>query len=201
MVTEKWITVNGRRVRVLQDGSGQPPILFVHGYSFSADTWSECCMGRFKGRHEVYAVDMPYGPRSRSDHFERVNENDYANHLKAIVDVLNLRDPILIGASIGGETVLRYLALGHPATAAVVIGPVGVQRIDLARIRKPVLGVWGSRDDVSPQYNAELMRRFGFRVTYIEGAGHPAYLDKTEEFIKIVEEFLSEVGRAAITEG
>lgn len=201
MVTERWLTVNNRRVRVLQDGSGKPPILFVHGFSFSADTWNECCMGHFKANHEVYAVDMPYGPRSKSDHFERVNENDYANHLKAVVDALGLVNPILIGASIGGETVLRYLALGYPATAAVVIGPVGVNRIDLARIKKPVLGIWGSRDDVSPSYNAEIMRRFGFRVIYIDGAGHPAYLDKPGEFIKIVEEFLSEVGRAAITEG
>ncbi|WP_291998738.1 alpha/beta hydrolase [Caldivirga sp.] len=200
MVNEKWITVNGRRVRILQGGSGKPTLVFIHGLSFSADTWNECCLGYFERKHEVYAIDMPYGPRSRSDHFERESENDYAEHLKAVIDALGVLNPILIGASIGGETVLRYLALSYPASAAVVIGPVGVNRIDLAKISRPVLGIWGSRDNVSPRYNADLLTRFGFKVVYIDGAGHPAYLDKTEEFIKIVEEFLSEVGTAAITD-
>lgn len=65
------------------------------------------------------------------------DDNDYANHLHAIIKALGIENPILIGASLGGETVLRYLALNYPAIAGIVIGPVRVPSIDLSRIRVP----------------------------------------------------------------
>ena len=193
MASERWLTVNNLRVRVLEGGSGSLNLVFVHGLSFSADTWRQCCLSRFENRYKVYAIDMPYGPRSMSDHFERRHEDDYARHLRAVLEALNVGKPILIGASIGGETVLRYLALGYDALGAVVIGPVGVGRIRLSNIRVPVLGIWGSEDDVSPRYNADLLARAGFKVVFIEGARHAAYLDKPEEFVNIVEEFIRQL--------
>ncbi|WP_243679968.1 alpha/beta hydrolase [Vulcanisaeta souniana] len=101
-----------------------------------------------------------------------------------------------MGASLGGETVLRYLALNYPATAGIVIGPVRTPSIDLSRIRVPVMGIWGGSNDggVSGRENMEAMKRAGFRVEVIDGAGHPAYLDKPGgEFVRLVINFLRSI--------
>ena len=190
-VREDWIYINGRSVRYLAYGDGKPMVM-VHGFNFNANDWINCCGNDFPG-FRIYAIDMPYGPKSRSDHFMPRNDDDYANHLHAVVKALNIENPVLIGASLGGETVLRYLALNYPATAGIVVGPVRVPYIDLSRIRVPVMGVWGSNDRVSGKENMEAMRRAGFRVEVINGAGHPAYLDKPKEFVKLVLDFLRSI--------
>jgi hypothetical protein len=56
----------------------------------------------------------------------------------------------------------------------------------LSRIRVPVLGIWGSNDRVSGRENMDAMRRGGFRVEIIDGAGHPAYLDRPDVFVRLV---------------
>ncbi|WP_069808359.1 alpha/beta fold hydrolase [Vulcanisaeta thermophila] len=189
-MSEQWLMIGGRRVRYLVKGDGKPMVM-VHGLNFSADDWIRCCGDALTG-FRIYAIDMPYGPKSRSDHFERSNPNDYAEHLYSVVSALGIEKPILVGASIGGETVLRYLALNHPALAGIVVGPVGVRYIDLSRIKVPLLGIWGDRDRVSGRENMEALRSAGFRVEVIRDAGHPAYLDKPSEFVRIVMDFLRE---------
>jgi pimeloyl-ACP methyl ester carboxylesterase len=59
---------------------------------------------------------MPYGPKSRSEHFRPREPDDYANHLYGIIKALNVADPIVVGASLGGETVLRYLRKSNKTT-------------------------------------------------------------------------------------
>ncbi len=190
-MSENWIKVNGRSVRYLVHGDGKPMVM-IHGLNYSADDWINCCGNELTG-FRIYAIDMPYGPRSRSDHFTPRSDDDYANHLYAVIKALNITDPILVGASLGGETVLRYLALKYPATAGIVVGPVGVPYIDLSKIQVPVMGIWGSKDTVSGRENMEAMRRAGFRVEVINGAGHPAYLDRPREFVALVLDFLRSI--------
>lgn len=190
-MSENWIKVNGRSVRYLIHGDGEPMVM-VHGLNFSADDWINCCSNELAGLR-IYAIDMPYGPKSRSDHFTPRGDDDYANHLYAVIKALNITDPILVGASLGGETVLRYLTLNYPATAGIVVGPVGVPYIDLSKIRVPIMGIWGSNDKVSGRENMEAMRRAGFRVEVINGAGHPAYLDRPREFVRLVLDFLRSI--------
>jgi len=108
-VSENWVKVNNRAVRYVVKGDGKPMVM-VHGYNFSADDWINCCGDGLRG-FRIYAVDMPYGPKSRSEHFRPREPDDYANHLYGIIKALNVTEPIVVGASLGGETVLRYLAL------------------------------------------------------------------------------------------
>ncbi|MFB6470220.1 MAG: alpha/beta fold hydrolase [Vulcanisaeta sp. AZ3] len=189
---EDWIRINNKRVRYLVQGNGKP-IVMVHGLNYNANDWLDCCGDRLTSL-TIYAIDMPYGPRSKSDHFTPSEPNDYANHLHDVIKTLNITNPILVGASLGGETVLRYLALQYSASAGIVVGPVGATEIELSRIKVPVMGIWGSNDRVSGKENIEAARRAGFRVEIINGASHPAYLDKPEEFVRLVFDFLRSNG-------
>lgn len=194
-MSEKYIEVGGKRIRYLQEGSGRPLVL-LHGWSFNADTWVEAgIFQRLAAQFEVYAVDMPYGVKSRSEHF-KASRPEYAKFLRQILDALGLADPPLVGPSASGEVVLWYLAFGFPARAAVVVGPVGLVGELLEKLRNvetPILAVWGERDDISPPRNAELLRARNVKTYIIRGAGHAAYLDKPEEFLEVSMRFLQEV--------
>jgi abhydrolase domain-containing protein 14 len=191
---ERFISVRDLKIRYREKGSGEPFVL-LHGFSFSADTWVE--MGLFdelsKG-YRVYSLDMPYGPKSRSDKFDAEDRDEYAVFLKNLLNTLDIQEPLLLGASISGDVVLRYLSAGYSAELGIVAGPAGVKGLAdrVSKIAVPLLAVWGGRDTISPPDGGKIIetRVKNSEVHIIEGAGHACYLDKPEEFKKIVADFL-----------
>ena len=182
-------SINGIKYRYLASKSSGSPVVLVHGFNFDSNAWVESGVFDFLSAHyAVYAIDMPYGPRSRTDHING-DEEDFAEFLRSVLADLKITRPALLGASIGGATVLRYLEKGYDARCGVVVGPVNVDRVNLDRIGVPVLGIWGERDSVSHPRNRELLSR-RFNVIIIPGASHPAYLDKPKEFMEAVKDFL-----------
>lgn len=191
---EHSLSIQGLSIRYLQKGTGIP-VVFLHGYSFSAETWVEVGLfDELAGDYSVYSFDMPYGAKSRSDKFSAENRDEYADFLKNMLETLNINKPILIGASISGEVTLRYLIRGCSAQAAIVIGPAGIKGLgnQLSRIAVPLLSVWGDKDTISPPANSEILEAHvkDCVVRIIEGAGHACYLDEPEKFREIVKDFL-----------
>ena len=191
---EQWATIGGLKIRYLMKGTGNYFVL-LHGFSFLAETWVE--MGLFDElaeKYSVYAFDMPYGAKSRSDKFSVENRDEYADFLKEMLQTLNIDNPLLLGASISGEVTLRYLSQGNSAKAGIVAGAVHVQNLvqRLEIIKAPVLGVWGERDNISPPANAKILADHikNSEAHVIKGAGHACYLDKPEEFKTLLREFL-----------
>ena len=191
---EQWATIRGLKIRYLMKGIGNPFVL-LHGFSFVAETWVE--MGLFDElaeKYSIYAFDMPYGAKSRSDKFSTENRDEYADFLKEMLQMLNIDKPVLLGASISGEVTLRYLSQGHSVKAGIVAGAVHVQNLvqRLEMIKVPVLGVWGERDNISPPDNTKILADHvkGSEVHVIQGAGHACYLDKPEEFRTLLRNFL-----------
>jgi pimeloyl-ACP methyl ester carboxylesterase len=191
---EHWATIRGLKIRYLMKGTGDPFAL-LHGFSFLAETWVE--MGLFDElaeKYRVYAFDMPYGAKSRSDKFSAENRDEYADFLKEMLQTLNIDEPVLLGASISGEVTLRYLSQGYNAKAGIVAGAVHIQSLvqRLEMIKAPVLGVWGEKDNISPPDNAKILADHvkNSEAHVIKGAGHACYLDKPEEFKTLLREFL-----------
>jgi pimeloyl-ACP methyl ester carboxylesterase len=191
---EHSVSVQGSRIRYLQKGRGSPVVL-LHGYSFSADTWVE--VGLFDDlalSYRVYSFDMPYGAKTRSDKFSAENRDEYADFLNNMLKTLDISEPVLIGASISGEVTLRYLIRGYSAQAAVVVGPVGIKSLgnQLSRLAMPLLAVWGEKDTISPPADSKILEAYvkNSEIRIIEGAGHPCYLDKPAKFTEIVKDFL-----------
>jgi len=191
---ERFISVRGLKIRYIENGSDSPVVL-LHGFSFSADTWVE--MGLFDAlvrEHKVYSFDMPYGPKSRSDKFDAADRDEYAAFLMDLLKTLDIHTPLLLGASISGEVVLRYLSAGYSAKLGIVAGPAGVKGLAdrLGKITVPLLAVWGERDTISPPEGGKIIeaRLKNSEVHMIEDAGHACYLDKPEEFKTIVGKYL-----------
>ena len=191
---EHVLSIKGLRIRYLQKGKGIPVVL-LHGYSFYAETWVE--VGLFDAlavSHRVYAFDMPYGSKSRSDKFNADNRDEYADFLNTMLKTLTIEAPVLIGASISGEVTLRYLIRGYNTWAAVVVGAVGIKSLgdQLGSIDVPLLAIWGEKDSISQPADSKILesqvKKAEIRI--IAGAGHPCYMDEPEKFTEMVRDFL-----------
>ena len=91
---EHWATIRGLKIRYLMKGTGNPFVL-LHGFSFLAETWVE--MGLFDElakKYRVYAFDMPYGVKSRSDKFSAEDRDEYADFLKEMLQTLKIDTPV-----------------------------------------------------------------------------------------------------------
>jgi pimeloyl-ACP methyl ester carboxylesterase len=115
------------------------PVLFVHGAWHGAWCWEENFMGYFAERgFNCYAFCMRGHGRAGCEgffHFSGVD--DYVADLQAAVERLGT-EPVLVGHSMGGLVVQRYLET-HRAPAAVLLAsvpPRGVLRFVMRFARR-----------------------------------------------------------------
>lgn len=104
-----------------EDG-GRTPLLFVHGAHVGAWCWEEHFLPWFASRgFPVYALSLrghgSSGGRERLDQFGLA---DYARDLAAAVALVG-RPPVLIGHSMGGMVVQKYLGIAAEGDCAAAL--------------------------------------------------------------------------------
>ena len=100
--------------------TGQTPLLFVHGAFAGAWMWTETFMPVLaKAGYPCYAVSLRgHGGSDGRDHIDWHSINDYVDDLVKVIDQLD-EPPVLIGHSMGGFVVQKYLE--HHQAAGVVL--------------------------------------------------------------------------------
>jgi non-heme chloroperoxidase len=91
------------------DWGAGPPVVLIHGWPLDADMWSEQALFLAEHGHRVVMYDRRGFGRS-SHPWDGYTYDTLAADLKAIVDQLDLRGATLVGFSMGGGEVARYLA-------------------------------------------------------------------------------------------
>jgi abhydrolase domain-containing protein 14 len=200
-----WTNVGGLAG---DDKKGRTVVLF-HGNAFSLDSWKKTkTLEELSSKeYRVFAIDLPAGKGSRSDKLTpKVLKNDPGRILMLLdklFDALDVGDSFaIVGPSMGGGFALAY-ALSRPKRvgALVLISP-SVYRIaeqeksKLSDLDVPVLLVWGDRDRVFPldEYGKPLSETLPrAKLLVLKQAGHGVYLDKPNEFNRLLLDFLSEV--------
>jgi non-heme chloroperoxidase len=104
----------------VEDAGTGPPIVFIHGWSMSGRFFQRQ-LAHFAGTHRVIIPDMRGHGRS-----EKVPNGhtvpQYAADLHAILDLLSVQRPILVGWSMGAMIAYEYLsAFGSAEVAGLVI--------------------------------------------------------------------------------
>lgn len=89
-------------------GSGAPVVL-VHGWPLSGRSWEKQVPALVEAGHRVVTYDRR-GFGWSSQPWDGYDYDTLADDLKALVDHLHLRDATLVGFSMGGGEVVRYLA-------------------------------------------------------------------------------------------
>lgn len=126
----RWVTVNGRRMNILDIGEG-PPLLLVHGLSGCWQNWLEN-IPFFARDHRVIAVDLP-GFGASEMPAEDISMSGYAATIDALLDELDVDAVRLVGNSMGGF-VGAELAIQYPARVERLV-LVSAAGISLDRIR------------------------------------------------------------------
>jgi len=105
-------------------GSGKPVIL-IHGYPLSGASWEKQVPVLLNGGYRVITYDRR-GFGKSSQPTEGYDYDTFANDLRELVTQLKLEDFALVGFSMGGGEIARYLGAygSNGVSKAVIIGGV-----------------------------------------------------------------------------
>ncbi|MFO1015251.1 MAG: alpha/beta hydrolase [Caulobacteraceae bacterium] len=110
-------------VRYFEGGSGEP-LVFLHGAG--GVTAEDGFLNALAAKYHVYAPLLPgYGD---SEECEDVRDMlDFTLHTADVVEALGLKDPILVGHSMGGMIAAEMAAIApHDVSRLVLICPAGL---------------------------------------------------------------------------
>ncbi|WP_317172202.1 alpha/beta hydrolase [Hymenobacter sp. BRD67] len=119
-------------IKAGQDGQGKPvelhycdygqgdPIVLIHGWPLSAASWEyQLAELPLHGKRVIAYDRRGFGHSSKP--WEGYTYDTLADDLKAVLDELNLQNVTLVGFSMGGGEVARYMSRHHGARVKNVI--------------------------------------------------------------------------------
>ncbi|KAK2507243.1 hypothetical protein MC885_002316 [Smutsia gigantea] len=186
--------------REVAPGSGQAAglsVLLLHGIRFSSETWQTLgTLHRLaQAGYRAVAIDLPGLGRSKEAAAPApIGELAPSSFLAAVGDALDLGPLVVVSPSLSGMYSLPFLTdPGSQLQGYVPVAPICTDRInavDYASVKTPALIVYGDRDPMGQTSFEHLKQLPNHRVLVLEGAGHPCYLDKPEEWHKGLLDFL-----------
>ncbi len=105
-------------------GSGEPTLVFVHGWSCDARYW-RAQLPHFSKKHRVVALDLAGHGHSGTARM-RYTMTSFGEDVKAVVEVTGGRSVILIGHSMGGSVIAEAARLMPNR----VIGLIGIDTLE-----------------------------------------------------------------------
>jgi non-heme chloroperoxidase len=100
-------TPDGTEIYYKDWGSGQP-VIFSHGWPLDADMWEYQMHFLAERGYRAIAYDRRGFGRS-SQPWDGYNYDTFADDLSLLIDRLDLKDVVLVGFSMGGGDVARYI--------------------------------------------------------------------------------------------
>jgi non-heme chloroperoxidase len=156
--TENGLPIN---LHYTDQGSGRPVVL-IHGWPLSGRSWESQVPALIQAGHRVITYDRR-GFGESSQPWEGYDYDTFAADLSALLDHLDLSDAALVGFSMGGGEVARYLG---------TYGSARVSRAVLASAVPPYL----YKADDNPDGGLDDATVDGFLAA--TAADRPAFLDE-----------------------
>lgn len=114
----KSATRDGVTLRYIDAGAGDPPILFVHGWTCNRTHWRDQ-MSHFAKKHRVVALDLRgHGESDKPD--EDYTIDGFVDDVAWCIREIGLEKPVIVGHSMGG-VIAMSLARKHPDLASAVV--------------------------------------------------------------------------------
>ena len=194
-ITSQYVNLENSRIHYLEAGEKNSNcVLFLHGASFSAQTWEEIGTLQLlasRGYRGV-AVDIPGYGRS-----QRISVSPQG-FLLELLELLQLDRPVIVSPSMSGNYSLPFvIERGDILSGLVAVAPVGIKRYreELTGVELPTLVVWGSNDRIVTPDIADLLLELmpNAKKVVLVNAGHACYMKATDEFHKHLIQFLEEI--------
>ncbi|GAB1606868.1 protein ABHD14B-like isoform X1, partial [Argonauta hians] len=171
-------------------------ILLLHGAAFSSQDWQDIGTLQFLAAagYQAVAIDLPGKGKST-----QISVTDGGDFLDKIMDLLDLKSPVIISPSMSGMYSLPFLmestdkrlksSLGYVPVAPVFTEKYTKEQYEKLKI--PTMIVCGSLDvNLGPVSTKNLKQLPNSEVFILEGAKHPAYMTHTQQFHRLLYNFL-----------
>ncbi len=113
-----YINANGIRLFYDEQGTGEPPLVFVHGFACTHDDW-QAQVAFFQSRHRVIACDLP-GHGASEPPPDQGSVESLGAAVASLLDTLDLPPAVLIGHSMGCRVIVQA-TLNAPEWVAKLI--------------------------------------------------------------------------------
>jgi non-heme chloroperoxidase len=120
-----YVTTSDGTHLYLKDWGKGSPVILIHGWPLSADSWDDQAMAIAEAGHRAIAYDRRGFGRS-SQPWDGYDYDTLADDLAAVIEYAGADQVVLAGFSMGGGEVARYLSR-HGAKAvrkAILVGSV-----------------------------------------------------------------------------
>jgi pimeloyl-ACP methyl ester carboxylesterase len=128
---------SGIRIRAVERGdSGSPPVVLIPGWGCSVYTFNRNMPALADAGFRVIAVDLKgHGLSDKPLASDEYTIESLVEHLRDILDALELDRPALVGHSLGGSLIYHF-ASRYPERARCLgmLSPVGLKGVPLMRL-------------------------------------------------------------------
>jgi len=113
----RHVLVGGREVAIREMGSGEPAVLFLHGFAEHLDTWRPV-QERIAQTRRTVALDLwGFGASARPPHAKPA---EWVDEVIGLMDELGIARAVLVGHSLGGRVSLMT-ARAYPERVAGLV--------------------------------------------------------------------------------
>ncbi len=129
---------NGARLVYEDLGTGDPPMVFVHG--IGTHRHFDPQIEHYRSGHRVIAPDLPGFGRSETPPERRASIEGFAADVAWLCDELDLHAPVIVGHSMGGAVAFE-VAAAQPklASAVVLVDPIPIVPLPALRDQRAAL--------------------------------------------------------------
>jgi len=126
-LNEKFINIDENKIRYLESGNSDNTLVLIHGLGASANRW-EHVIPHFEKNYRVIVPDLigfGYSDKPLVDY----TTDFFSEFLKKFLEKLDIKNPVLIGSSLGGQIIAEYTLNNNSAVQKLVlISPSGVMK-------------------------------------------------------------------------
>jgi pimeloyl-ACP methyl ester carboxylesterase len=136
---EERTTADGNRLRYYDVGSGQVPVVMLHGLFGSPSNWQSIMHG-LSDHYRFLALQLPIEPGHNRRHTTFDSLSQLTQHVVRFLDEMGLQRVVLCGNSLGGQVALDlYLQQPERVERLILSGSAGLFERSLAGGRPPRL--------------------------------------------------------------
>ncbi len=120
-----FLTTGDRTRLFVKDWGTGRPVIFLHGWPLSSDSWDDQAMAIADAGYRTIAYDRRGFGRS-SQPWTGYDYDTLADDLASVIEQTGARDAVLVGFSMGGGEVARYMSrhAGKNVSKAVLVSSV-----------------------------------------------------------------------------